>query len=184
MKHSEEEHDWLGSGAYFWEADPDRAMEWARRKSQAAARDGDPSYVPAVVGAVISLDYCLDLANRHFADTVAEAYDGYVAHSIKNNTPLAENEPGGKDDEDRLKRKLDCAVINFLHKNIAELGYPPFDTVRAPFLEGKELFAGSAFRKKTHIQIAVRNHACIKGYFYPPGLAPEDIAKRQAKALP
>ena len=27
---SENDYDWLGSGAYFWEANPARALAWAR----------------------------------------------------------------------------------------------------------------------------------------------------------
>jgi hypothetical protein len=27
---SENTYDWLGSGIYFWEANPDRALEWAK----------------------------------------------------------------------------------------------------------------------------------------------------------
>lgn len=30
LKASQEDFDWLGTGAYFWEADPRRALEWAR----------------------------------------------------------------------------------------------------------------------------------------------------------
>jgi len=34
---SENAHDWLGHGLYFWEHAPERALEWARRKVE---RDG------------------------------------------------------------------------------------------------------------------------------------------------
>jgi hypothetical protein len=34
---SENAHDWLGHGVYFWEHSPERALDWARRK---VARDG------------------------------------------------------------------------------------------------------------------------------------------------
>lgn len=27
---SENDYDWLGAGVYFWEANPDRAMSWAK----------------------------------------------------------------------------------------------------------------------------------------------------------
>jgi len=43
----------------------------------------------------------------------------------------------------------------------------PYDTVRSPFQEGTPLYTGAGFQTKNHIQIAVRNLACIKGYFRP-----------------
>ena len=30
---SENAYDWLGAGIYFWEANPDRALDWARHRS-------------------------------------------------------------------------------------------------------------------------------------------------------
>ena len=29
---SDKDYDWLGPGAYFWESDPQRALEWAEWK--------------------------------------------------------------------------------------------------------------------------------------------------------
>jgi hypothetical protein len=29
---SDKDYDWLGPGAYFWESDPKRALEWAQDK--------------------------------------------------------------------------------------------------------------------------------------------------------
>ena len=43
----------------------------------------------------------------------------------------------------------------------------PFDSVRGLFSEGAPVYEGSGFRKKTHVQICVRNPNCIKGYFNP-----------------
>jgi hypothetical protein len=47
---------------------------------------------------------------------------------------------------------------------------PKYDSARALFSEGTPLYKGSGFREKTHIQIAVRNPACIKGVFLPTEL--------------
>jgi hypothetical protein len=44
---------------------------------------------------------------------------------------------------------------------------PDYDSVRSPFPEGGNLYEHSGFRAKNHIQIAVRNLRCIKGYFRP-----------------
>ena len=54
--------DWLGSGVYFWEANPARGLQFAemlqrwRTETQLA-----PIKEPYVVGAVIELGFCLDL---------------------------------------------------------------------------------------------------------------------------
>jgi hypothetical protein len=42
-----------------------------------------------------------------------------------------------------------------------------FDTVRCGFTEGARAFPGSGIFRKSHIQIAVRNPACILGVFRP-----------------
>ncbi len=33
MKTSQNDHDWLGHGLYFWEDSPKRALQWAKEKS-------------------------------------------------------------------------------------------------------------------------------------------------------
>ncbi len=50
---SDRDYDWLGPGAYFWESDPLRAMEWAKWKSKRGEYNR-----PAVIGAVIDLGNC------------------------------------------------------------------------------------------------------------------------------
>lgn len=75
--------------------------------------------------------------------------------------PLPRNEGGA----DLLRRNLDCAVINYLHKVREKARLRAFDTFRGVFIEGKRIYADSGFREKTHIQICVRNAACIKGVF-------------------
>lgn len=67
--------------------------------------------------------------------------------------------------EDLLRRYLDCAVIQRLHEIRESNGLLGADTVKGIFTEGLPAYAGSAFREKTHVQIAVRNLDCIKGVF-------------------
>ena len=57
---SENDYDWLGSGIYFWEANPLRGLEFATEASQRK-----PKLIsnPTVIGAVIDLGYCLDLTS-------------------------------------------------------------------------------------------------------------------------
>lgn len=68
---------------------------------------------------------------------------------------------------DLLLRNLDCAVIQTIHQFNRDEGLAEFDTVRGVFLEGDELYPNAGFREKNHIQIAVRNPNCIKGFFIP-----------------
>lgn len=165
---SDKEYDWLGPGVYFWEADPKRALEWARAKF-ATSRTANPF----VVGAVIDLRNCLDLTNRDDLDIVRMAYDSFVATQAMAGLPLPENRNvKGDPNADRLLRFLDRAVINHLHGMIDDPvdGDPelePYDTVRGMFTEGGELYPGAGFMRQSHTQIAVRNTRCILGLFIP-----------------
>ena len=59
MKPSTNSHDWLGEGFYFWENNYERALDFARNPP------GKKSYKnPAVLGAIIDLQYCLDYWTR------------------------------------------------------------------------------------------------------------------------
>jgi hypothetical protein len=165
---SNRDFDWLGQGAYFWESDPQRAFEWAQEK---AAR-GD--YLrPAVIGAVIDLRNCLDLASRSDLAFVKRAHASFVREQKLAGLPIPKNKSiKGDKNSDRVLRFLDCAVFNHLHAILdSQPDGPsrtePFDTVRGMFSEGRKLYEGAGFRAKTHVQLAVRNPSCIVGLFYP-----------------
>lgn len=117
----------------------------------------------AVVGAIIDLGLCLDLTTRMGLQEVAEAFatlrDAYGTAG----KPLPSN-IGGKD---KIRRELDCQVIQALHLYRQERGQRPYDSVRAPFPEDEPLYEDAGFRRRNHIQIAVINTECIKGYFRP-----------------
>lgn len=162
---SEKAYDWLGAGIYFWESDAKRAWEWAQDR---CARTGEQ---PCVVGAAIDLGNCLDLLTRADQDLLRRAYDILLETYAAADRPLPRNENarmGG--DRDRKLRKLDCAVIEELHDTAPAWGLEPFDTVRGMFTEGAEIYPGSGFYERSHVQIAVRNPAAIKGLFLPPEL--------------
>ena len=69
--------------------------------------------------------------------------------------------------EDKLLRRLDCAVIETAHQINREVSGREFDSVKGVFWEGVELYPDAGFREKNHIQICVRNPNCIKGFFLP-----------------
>jgi len=71
---SENTYDWLGSGVYFWEANPDRALNWAKQRTARKKSKEGVDIEPFVVGAVIDLGSCLDLISSNGSQAVEEAY--------------------------------------------------------------------------------------------------------------
>lgn len=165
---SDRDYDWLGPGAYFWESDPVRALEWARWKAGIGAYRE-----PSVIGAVIDLRNCLDLVSREDLEIFRSAYSSFSKLQEAAGLPMPENRsPGKSENEDRVLRYLDCAVFRHLHETMERLvasdpSIEPFDTVRGMFVEGDRIFPGSGIYRKSHVQIAVRNSACVKGLFFP-----------------
>lgn len=155
---SDNVHDWLGNGIYFWENDPQRAMEWAQKTFP-----GKRITKPATIGAVIDLGLCLDLTTRTGLEEVRAAYNDLSLTYKKAGTPLPQNRIGA----DKVLRELDCQVIKWIHWYRTERKQPPYDSVRAPFPEAEELYEGAGFRSRNHIQIALINPECVKGYFRP-----------------
>ncbi|GBQ54066.1 hypothetical protein NO263_04245 [Gluconacetobacter entanii] len=163
---SETDYDWLGPGFYVWESDPLRAQEWAYQKQRR-----DSGFKPFVIGLVVDLGNCLDLTTREDLEMLKTAYEGLRETLSTDDIPMPVNRDSRHDvNSDKLFRNLDCAVIRYLHDSIEapESHLAPYDTVRGLFQEGGELYPGSAFREKTHTQIAIRNLDCIKGIFRLP----------------
>ena len=138
-------YDWLGTGVYFWENAPERALKWARDQKKRE---------PYAIGAVIQLSSCLNLMDTGSAEEILRAYDKTVAtgHLLPSNT--------GK------RHGLDMFIIN-LAALMAEDNGRVYDAVRGAFVEGEEIFPCSSIRSDTHIQLCVRNPACILAYFRP-----------------
>lgn len=68
---------------------------------------------------------------------------------------------------DRVLRFRDCAVIDYTLSQLAQTERILYQTVRGVFLEGGPAFPGSEIALKSHIQIAVRDTACILEFFRP-----------------
>lgn len=149
---SQNDYDWLGHGVYFWEANPARARAWAR------ARHGAEG---VAVGAVIELGNCLDLIAEEGIQAVQTAHAGLKRILEQAGQPLPQNRGGA----DHLRRSLDCAVLEYLHKVREEEGLPAYDTVRGLFREGEPIYPGAGFFAGSHLQVCVRNPTCIKGVF-------------------
>lgn len=149
---------------YFWQNNYERAWHYANHPPPKVSIK-----TPGVVGAVFSLGHCLDLTDKKWLDVVRYSFESVKRSFEDIGAPPPENiNPVGiPDSNDRIIRILDCAVINNIHDELEKAGHPPFDSVRAVFVEGRALYDGAGFHEKTHIQICIRNPNCIKGYFIP-----------------
>lgn len=166
LKASENNYDWLGHGVYFWENNHDRALKFAQDLKENPPK-GKENLIkePAVLGVVIDLGYCLDLLDSKFLEVVKVGYDFLCDSHKKFGTKIPENIINA--DGELLLRKLDCAVIQTVHEMNIKLDKQPYDSVRGVFFEGKDLYENAGFKEKNHIQIAIRNQNCIKGFFIP-----------------
>lgn len=171
---SKENFDWLGHGIYFWENNYDRALQWARDKQKRGIIKK-----PAVIGAVLQLNYCCDFLDSKYIRTLQE-YQHLMALAYKMaGKEMPQNKDLPKDqNNDKILRELDCAVIEFMHQRILteaqdqikKQGYTDikiFDATRGVFTEGGPAYQGSGIFVKSHIQICIRNLNCIKGFFLP-----------------
>lgn len=156
FKPSDNSYDWLGPGVYFWESNAVRALDFAREMLK---RKRKPESGAAVVGAVISPGFTLDLLSKAGQEAVLSAHRELKKILDVSEFELPSNTP------EPLLNYLDCAVIRHLHsvREIAE--ERPIQQVRGVFIEGRPLYETSAFYSKTHIQLAVCDPACIKGVF-------------------
>ncbi|MBI2431883.1 MAG: hypothetical protein HYV26_03325 [Candidatus Hydrogenedentes bacterium] len=164
LSRSENAYDWLGHGIYFWEHNPERALEFAMEQRDHPRPNKPKIDEPFVVGSVIDPANCLNLLESEALRLVSRAYGQFCRISEEANSPLPQNKSDTRSGE-LLQRFLDCAVIETLHDLRAREDRTPYDTVRGVFEEGVPLYANSGFRSKTHVQMCVRNSACIKGYF-------------------
>ncbi len=168
LRASHNSYDWLGSGIYFWENSLDRAEEWAasycdRYNKKHPDRN---TKEPAVIGAVISLGHCLDLADYGSASILKTGYKILKFELSLLGKPLPVNR-GIAGNKELLLRELDCAVIERIHQYNRENNERPYDSVRGVFIEGSPVYENSGIMEKTHTQLCIINPNCIKGYFSP-----------------
>jgi hypothetical protein len=140
-----------GTRDYFWEHAPTRAFRWARERFNAAGQVG------SVIGAIVQLGRCFDLLDESFTSILADRYGRLAQGFAEEGRSLPRNR--GKVGK---RRELDCLVINYSLDTLRGQGVE-FDTVRGAFLEGAPVYYGAGFARESHIQVAVRNSACIAG---------------------
>ena len=118
-----------------------------------------PIKTPFVIGAIIELGNCLNMLEPVSIDVVRKAHNDLIEIYKKSEKPI----PVNKD----AIRKLDCAVITYVHESADYYAMPSYDTVRSAFNEGSQIYRSSNFYDRLHIEICVRNPSLIKGYFLP-----------------
>jgi len=163
FKHSNNPHDWLGQGIYFWENNHERAIQYAIEDKK---REKSKIKIPFVLGTIIDLGNCLDLLDQKNLDFLKKAYEQLDIDLKLEGKELPKNKPFGAKDFDFKNRELDCAVIRYAHVLAEEQGIK-YDSVRAAFMEDNPLYENAGFKKENHIQIAILNPDCIKGIFLP-----------------
>jgi len=167
LNESNNDYDWLGGGIYFWQNDANRALKFADFLSNSSPHNKKQKIkIPAVLGAVIDLGYCLDLLDSEYLELLNIGYKSLKTSETKHNITIPKNLPL-KENGDLLIRYLDCAVIESIHQFNRDKKIEEFDSVRGVFFEGEELYPNAGFKKDNHIQIAIRNPNCIKGFFAP-----------------
>jgi len=156
---STNDYDWLGHGQYFWEDSAERAFLWAQEESK---KTNSHIREPAVLGAIIDLGNCLNLIDVEYLDLVRVTHHRLKELMEEIGAPMPKN--SGRNFR---ARKLDCAVFEALHQFREEQSLPPFETVRAFFVEGEPLYPSAGIRQLDHIQVCVRRPENIVGYFLP-----------------
>ena len=161
---SSNDYDWLGGGIYFWENNPHRASDWAKTLQRHERPVRRKVSEPFVLGAVIDPGNCLDLLESESIEILETSHEELVQTFDRVGLTLPRNIVV---EGELLVRRLDCAVINYVHQRRTDDNKQAFDTVRAAFVEGIPLYPGAGFQRRTHIQICVRNPKQIIGYFRP-----------------
>jgi hypothetical protein len=159
LRSSDNPWDWLGPGIYFWEHNPQRALEYAMEAAQNRQKFSGRIKTPFVVGAIIELGKCLNLVEPNSINIVKIAYMELQSTMLKSGEEMPMNIGAN--------RQLDCAVIKYLHESNKKSEIPIYDTIRSPFQEGGPIYDGANFTDRLHIEICVLNPALIKGYFLP-----------------
>lgn len=151
--------DWLGAGIYFWEQNPEKALEYSKKCAAGKQKYNGQIKTPFVIGAIIELGNCLNLVEPQSLRILKEAHKD-LEKTYKMAEKILPTNKGAN-------RKLDCAVIQSIHETNKRSNIKAYDTVRCPFHDDGELYANSNFSSGLHIEISVINESMIKGYFLP-----------------
>lgn len=197
---SKNPYDWLGDGMYFFEGDPDRALKLATFSHHNPEKllTKQPIATPAVVGAVLEVERWLDLTTQEGITSFTTAASAVIKAAKTQGTEMPVNGPAFEGDDDDLHRSFDraaCQMVHIfrglLHKDALTSGETekivataPFQASRGAFEQGKPIAPASAMCADTHIQIAVHDLNCVRGWFMLAGqrlLSDADLLEAQAR---
>ncbi len=160
LKPSLNSWDWLGGGIYFWEQNPGRALEYAEECAKKTQFFRGEIKNPFVIGAIINLGNCLNLLESKSAIILKQAHKVLGETKLLSGTAMPKNKGAN--------RALDCAVIQTVHQSNKESNSGiVYDTIRSSFAEGGEVYPGSIFTDRLHIEVCVINPDMILGYYLP-----------------
>ena len=91
LKPSENTWDWLGGGVYFWEQNPQRALQYATESARGKQFNKVKIETPFVLGAIIQLGNCLNLIESESLAILEESYKGLKQVYEELNKKLPEN---------------------------------------------------------------------------------------------
>lgn len=169
---SNNQYDWLGPGFYMFENDVERARAFAECAAHQPERrlTARPIATPAVVGCLFSVQHCLDMTTRAGREEFEDAYLHLQSGFLRTGRVTPINVPAHRNDEEVLLRGLDRAVFSYIHARIHTVHTKhPIQAVRGAFRQGVEIAPSSGFHRDSHVQIALRDFSCIRGWFVPPG---------------
>lgn len=156
---SNNDYDWLGPGIYFWEQNPQRALQYAIQCAKGKQHYNGSIRIPFVLGALIEVGYCLNLLEPDSGEILKKAHSSLQKVMRHAGKKMPENI--------KANRALDCAVIQYVHHSNSIESLPPYDSVRSAFVEGSPVYPQSTFTDRLHIEICIINTDCIQGYFLP-----------------
>jgi hypothetical protein len=144
--------DWLGTGAYFWVDNLDRAIRWIKGRRRVKKK--------AVIQAVIKAKNLLDVNLTEHQTLLRESHRRIEGETKRYGYIKLSNIVNA--DGDIVERRLDCAVIDGVNKHFKGLGLPEFDVCVGAFENGEPVFPGAAILDKSHVQLCVIDPLCIK----------------------
>lgn len=171
FKFSRNRDDWLGHGIYFWEYAPQQAYWWAERRK----RRHNWNEPIAILGSMIRLGFCLDLLDPYNVKYLKDIYEEYRATETAAGRAVPENANHYK--------YLDCAIFQYAYAAIESAEeFQAVDSARAVYVptgEDKRIWTRSWISRGAHIQVCVRNPACILGTWlhYPADLENSDASQ-------
>lgn len=145
---STNDYDWLGTGVYFFQDAPGRALAWASERYPDS---------PTVIRSQLVLENSIDLLDIDWYPIIRETYAMFVSGYQKANIPLPRQNP-----QRSKAHRLDCAFFNYIVEKIFESQEETIGSIRAVFNEGDRIYPNSAIYDRSHIQILIRDLSLIE----------------------